>query len=207
MLLSVARSDPEENRRAFTSRWIIFATSWNYIVVTAYFVYAAIISITTCNDRYYHENYSLPIKFKILWLLSSISLTICSLVVIFYWTVLHDFNTPLELNLQSYLLIDRHGINLFLLVVEFFLHIVPIQILHFIYPFGFGLLYAIFNITYFFITGDGVYEFVDWRDNLGPTIGTFIGTMVFIIIMHVVLFFIYLAKSRCANSHSRNVIV
>ena len=88
-----------------------------------------------------------------------------------------------------------------------FLHIVPIQILHFIYPFGFGLLYAIFNITYFFITGDGVYEFVDWRDNLGPTIGTFIGTMVFIIIMHVVLFFIYLAKSRCANSHSRNVIV
>lgn len=205
MLLSVARSDPEENRRAFSSRWIIFATSWNYIVVTAYFVYAAIISITTCNDRYYHE--SLPIKLKILWLLSSISLTVCSLVVIFYWAVLHDFNTPLELNLQSYLLIDRHGINLFLLVVEFFLHIVPIQMLHFIYPFGFGLLYAIFNITYFFITGDGVYEFVDWRDNLGPTIGTFIGVMVFIIIMHIVLFFVYLAKSRCANSHSRNVIV
>ena len=207
MLLSVARNDPEENRGAFSPRWIIFATSWNYIVVTAYFVYAAIFSITTYNERYYHENDSLPIKFKILWLLSSVSLTICSLVVIFYWAVLHDFNTPLELNLSSYLLIDRHGINLFLLVVEFFLHIIPVHFLHFIYPFGFGLLYAIFNIIYFFITGDGVYEFIDWRDNLGQTIGTFIGALVFILIMHIVLFFIFWAKSRCAKSHSRNVIV
>ena len=207
MLLSVARNDPEENRGAFSPRWIIFATSWNYIVVTAYFVYAAIFSITTYNERYYHENDSLPIKFKILWLLSSVSLTICSLVVIFYWAVLHDFNTPLELNLSSYLLIDRHGINLFLLVVEFFLHIIPVRFLHFIYPFGFGLLYAIFNIIYFFITGDGVYEFIDWRDNLGQTIGTFIGALVFILIMHIVLFFIFWAKSRCAKSHSRNVIV
>ena len=207
MLLSAARSDPEENRPTFSPRWIIFGTSWNYIVVTAYFVYAAIISITTYNERYYQENHSLPIKFRILWLLSSISLTICSLVVIFYWAVLHDFNTPLKLNLRSYLLIDRHGINLFLLVVEFFLHRIPLQILHFIYPFGFGLLYAMFNIIYFFITGDGVYKFIDWRDNLGQTIGTFIGVMVFIIIMHIVLFFIYWVKSRCANTHSRNVIV
>ena len=207
MLLSVAKSNLEETRPAFSPRWIIFATSWNYIVVTAYFVYAAIISMTTYNERHYREKHSLPIKFKILWLLSSISLTICSIVVIFYWAVLHDFNTPLKLNLKSYLLIDRHGINLFLMIVEFFLHIIPVQFLHFIYPFGFGLLYAIFNIIYFFITGNGVYGFIDWRDNLGRTIGTLIGTLVFIIIVHTVLFFIYWVKSRCVTSHSQNVVV
>ena len=48
---------------------------------------------------------------------------------------------------------------------------------------------------------------VDWRDNLGQTIGKFIGALVFIVIMHIVLFFIYWAKSRCVNSHSRNVTV
>lgn len=207
MLLSVAQEAEEETRPPFSPRWVIFATSWSYILVTAYFAYAAIISMTSYHKRCYQQKDSLPVKYKILWFLSSTSLTICSLVVIFYWTLLHDFNRKLKLDLRTYLLIDRHGINLFLLLVEFSVNIIPVQILHFIYPLGFGVLYGIFNITYFFVTGDGAYSFIDWRNNTGQSVAAFIGALVAIIILHIVWYFIYRVKIKFGSSHSRNLIV
>lgn len=189
MLLSVAQEAEEETRPPFSPRWVIFATSWSYILVTAYFAYAAIISMTSYHKRCYQQKDSLPVKYKILWFLSSTSLTICSLVVIFYWTLLHDFNRKLKLDLRTYLLIDRHGINLFLLLVEFSVNIIPVQILHFIYP------------------GDGVYSFIDWRNNTEQSVAAFIGALVAIIILHIVWYFIYRVKIKFGSSHSRNLIV
>ena len=158
-------------------------------------------------ERHYQKKDSLPVKYKILWLLSLTSLTICSLIVIFYWTLLHDFKRKLKLNLRTYLLRDRHGISVFLLLVEFAISIIPVQILHFIYPLGFGVLYEIFNITYFFVTGDGIYPFIDWRNNTRQPIAAFVGALVAIIILHVVCFFIYQVKLKCGSSHLRNLIV
>ena len=63
------------------------------------------------------------------------------------------------------------------------------------------------NITYFFVTGDGIYPFIDWRNNTRQPIAAFVGALVAIIILHVVCFFIYQVKLKCGSSHLRNLIV
>ena len=80
--------------------------------------------------KYEAEMDVFPVKQKILWLLSGISLTNCTVVVISYWLLLSRFDRPLKINLESYLLIDRHSINLLLLVIQFCLNRFPVQTFH-----------------------------------------------------------------------------
>ena len=207
MLLSVAQEIEEDNRPAFSSQWIIFATSWNYIIVTAYLVYAALISTISYQKNCEAEMDGFPVKYKILWLLSGVSLTNCTVVVISYWLLLSRFDEPLKLNLESYLLIDRHGINLLLLIIEFCLNRFPVQIFHFIYPVGFGVLYGMFNVIYDFAAGSSIYPLTDWRNNTAISIGAFTGTLFFTAIIHVAWYFLYRIKLKVTSSHSENNIV
>ena len=207
MLLSVAQEIEENNRPVFSSKWIIFATSWNYIIVTAYFVYAAIMSTISFQKHFEAEMDGFSVKYKILWLLSGISLTNCTVVVISYWLLLSRFDGPLKINLESYLLIDRQGISLLLLIFESCLNRFPVQIFHFVYPVGFGVLYGMFNMIYDFTAGNSVYPLTDWRNNTVISLGAFIESLFSTAIVHVTWYFLYRIKLKVTNSHSENNIV
>lgn len=131
----------------------------------------------------------------------------CIAVVISYWLLLSRFDGPLKINLESYVLIDRHSINLLLLVIEFCLNRFPVQIFHFIYAANFGVLYETFNVIYDFTAGNSVYPLTDWRNNAVVSLGAFIGSLFFTAIVHVVWYFLYRMKLKVTNSHSENNIV
>lgn len=196
-------------------RWLTFATSWNYILVLLYFVYAFFISVFLPSkdepsvsmsalqsgnsmdiedSRRIGDN--LPISVKIFWIFFNIALTLCTSVVVIYWVLLHDYNTTLKADLDTYLNFDRHGVNLVLLIIDFCLHHIPLRFLHFVYPLLVSLVYLIFNVVYWAITEELIYSAIDWENDLGMAIGYSIGNLVLIIIAQFIWYWINQGKRK-----------
>ena len=191
-----------------SATWLLFATSWNYIIVTLYFVYAFFVSIkgylTDEKGKNYRDAESqrsswdeLSVGLKIFWVFYNTAITICTVVVIMYWALLHDYDKKLSVDLDSYLTIDRHGVNLLLLLVDFFLHKIPFRILHFTFPFAVGVLYAIFNVSYWAGTENIIYSKFDWNQEPEQAAGFMVGLIVSIIFVHFILYWVHKLKELC----------
>lgn len=139
---------------------------------------------------------NLPISVKIFWIFFNIALTLCTSVVVIYWVLLHDYNTTLKADLDTYLNFDRHGVNLVLLIIDFCLHHIPLRFLHFVYPLLVSLVYLIFNVVYWAITEELIYSAIDWENDLGMAIGYSIGNLVLIIIAQFIWYWINQGKRK-----------
>ena len=87
---------------------------------------------------------------KVYFFLFSLVICTCTFVVFTFWTVLFPRVGSLKgfTRYESYLLVDRHGINLILIMIEFTFNSHPVRFLHFIYTALFLLMYIIYNLIY-----------------------------------------------------------
>lgn len=138
-------------------------------------------------------------SFKLVWVLHNIAITMTATIVAGYWTVIHDYNEELAMDLDTFLKIDSHGINLVLLLIDFFLHKIPFRILHFIHPFLLACIYVIFHIIYWSVTEDTIYTATDWKNAPGFTVLSLVGFLLVIFIFHFILYLLYcsIVQSDC----------
>lgn len=141
--------------------------------------------------------------FKLVWVLHNIAITMTATIVAGYWTVIHDYNKKLSTDLDSYLKIDSHGINLVLLLLDLFLNKIPFRVLHFIHPLLLACTYIIFHIAYWAITDDTIYMATDWKDAPGITVLSLCGFLLVIFVFHFIL---YLLHSTIVQSDCRTKI-
>lgn len=240
MVMSIVVGASEEPSEGKSPEWLIFATSWNYMFVTLYFMLAFGISLTQSvfdcrggstqkspetipiNATESGPSYSttthddegkkktdlkikLPWKLKIFWVVFNVAINLSTLVVIAYWGLVHDYRKKLEFKLVTYLLVDRQGINFALMVVDFLLHKIPFRILHFIYPLAITVLYVIFNVIYWKISGHSVYK-LDWSGRTGVSIGVVIGILLIIMIVQIVWYFLHKGKKLLAEKKSGKLL-
>ena len=129
-------------------------------------------------------NEKLPWKLKLFWIIFTFTINLCTAVFILYWAF-HKEKQRIELTLSFYTTVDRHGINLILIVIDFVLHKVPYRILHFIYPAITIIVYVIFNVTYWSISGDKVYSLAKW-ETPGFMIGCTVGVIALIFVLQCI---------------------
>ena len=111
------------------------------------------------------------LRFKAHWFLYNLSLGMCTFVFIAFWVMLApNQKRGFKPSLRTYLVIDRHGINLVLIVIDFVINKIPIRILQFVYSSVFLGLYFVYNSIYWSQTGNLVYgKILDYGSN-GPTV-------------------------------------
>ena len=148
-------------------------------------------------------NEKLPWKLKLFWIIFTVTINLCTAIVGFYWAFLHDYKKSIESKFSFYITVDRHGINLVLMVIDFVLHKVPYRILHFIYPAITLIVYAIFNVIYWSVTGDKVYGFVKW-EKPGFMIGCTVGGIVLIFVLQCIWYGCHNIKRYFAREKAKD---
>jgi len=220
MFLSIEQADTssEERHDGWSPYWLIFFTSWNYLFGLLYFVMAFIISLKFLCNRSDNEsdnmemggaNYGsvnnetgdqqtkLPVYIKFFWVVYTQALSVATVVVLSYWFII--FDGELKADFSSFLTIDRHGINLLLIAIDFFLNRIPLKFLHFLYASIFMFVYLIFNLIYTVSANDAVYKDADWNANPGKAAAIFIGLVVASMFFHIIWFFIDFAMRVCCK--------
>lgn len=170
-----------------THIWLFALTSVNYILGTIYFLYAAI-NVThwyqqsrcqTVEKRHVgHEapelktKPELPFRIRLHWFLYNLSLGSCTVVFLAFWIILAPKRKAgYSPSLHNFLVIDRHGINLGLMIIDFILNKIPIRLFHCFYTSLFLIMYLVYNAIYWSVTGVLIYgKILDYRSNLGMVI-------------------------------------
>ncbi len=180
--------------------WIFALTNITYITVTMYFLYAAIavsyqhwaksrvnqyqidgkainsepsVSSSTNLDAYL-SNEDIHVCCKIHWFLYTVALNSCTFVFIAFWLVLIAPSGGLHAHspLIMYIIIDHHGLNFLLLIVDFFMNRIPVRILHCVYSSLFIGSYYVYNSIYWSITKRLIYgKILDYGGNTGLAVG------------------------------------
>ena len=212
-------------------KWIYLLTSLNYIIGTTYFLFAAVIvTWHFANPRQSQpggsavqrreqrmstvalkeeEATAITKPFKVTcqvhWFLHNLALNICTFVFVCFWVIIAPNRTRgYPPTLHTFLVFDRHGINLVLLIVDFLLIRIPTRILHCIYPSISLGLYFLYNYIYWSKTGSLIYgKTLDYGTRGGFVAGLAIGGMLGLIpLMQLMWFSAYYMKQRNAKSKS-----
>ncbi|XP_059153733.1 protein rolling stone-like [Physella acuta] len=112
------------------------------------------------------------------------------LVTIMYWAVEYNGSTDV-------VGVEVHSINTVFILTNHMMTAMPCQILHFIYPMLYLALYALFTYIYYACDGTNIkgrpviYSVVDWGKAYPTAITVVVGILVFVPLVHLVLFAIY----------------
>eukprot|EP00794_Sanderia_malayensis_P006028 gene6028-6729_t len=201
------------------SLWGVYLTSINHILVTLHMCSSAVISahyvIKSRESQPITEQEALAKNFsqsrpeegdtvnlymKFHWLLCNISTSCCLFVFISYWILVFPIDEDITKNpTLTYITIDRHGINLLIVLIDFVCSKTPFHLLHFIYPSCFICLYFISNIIYWSITKKLIYgKMLDYGASTGSAVGMVIAAVVVAVpIFHLLWFLLHLVKKKC----------
>lgn len=137
------------------------------------------------------------------WFLFNVSANVCSFVFVAYWTLIFPIDTAFRNNVHpttTYATIDRHGINLLLLILDFFLSCTPVRLLHFVYSTCTLALFFIYNCVYWASTGELVYgKVLDYGEHTGMAVALVIFA-VFIVppLVQFLWFLLFLLRKKLA---------
>ena len=219
--------------RGFDPAWLLYLTSVNYIIVTGYFITATFISLhyvlshksekgelapntdpVLASDPQFSEtnsNHDPPGKqlqwyFKVYFLLFHLVISVCTLVAILFWTVILPIRNVSSLSsYRVFIMIDRHGLNLILVLVEFFLNKVPVRLLHFIYGAIVLILYILYNAIYWSASKKLIYgNVLNYEKYPGFVIGLIFGGILLLMIIQLCWFAAFRLRTRMSNKVSRN---
>ena len=177
-----------------TCHWLTYMTSWNYVSVTLYFVFACVTTLSYLNKQSRNDdtrplilssknepnqsdiqpNDKLPWYIEQYWISHNIALNLCTLVSVMFWSLVYwqeEFPGP---DLRQYLLVDRHGVILIFLIFDFWLCKIPIHFLHFLYVEIFAIIYLVFSVIYWEITGKVMYKVLDYTRQPGIAAGIWV---------------------------------
>jgi len=207
------------------SSWFFALTSINYILCTIYFTYAAVHTtyrykkprsqLDGCTDgtqatEDVQQNPEQELKFraKVHWFLYNLSLGSCTFVFIGFWVMLAPYRTRgYDPSLHTFLLIDRHGINLCFMAIDFLLNKIPLRLFHFVYTALLFGLYLVYNSIYWAVTGHLIYgKVLDYGSNPGMVVGLALaGCFVIIPLLHFGWFVLsFLKQSYFKNDRDTN---
>ncbi|OWF47446.1 protein rolling stone-like [Mizuhopecten yessoensis] len=97
---------------------------------------------------------SMPLLWKVNWVLYNMAMTTAIVVVLLYWILLATSFGPGSIN--------KHLINGVIALLYISFTAKPSRILHFYQPVMFAALYSIFSVIYFGAGGGNVYSVLDW---------------------------------------------
>ncbi|XP_066921521.1 uncharacterized protein [Clytia hemisphaerica] len=119
------------------------------------------------DDDVISVGYQLPIFYKMTYCIFNVSGNLSVVIAIAYWSMLHNYDIPILLNLTSYIQIDGSVIILFWFLLEVIFNDIPIHILHFVYPLVTVIVYFVTYIVYTVSTGHVVYDNINFIDHPG----------------------------------------
>lgn len=134
------------------------------------------------------ENKCTPNVFKLYWLLSNLSTTVCIALSCVYWPLLY---VGRDKGLNDSL---THAGNAIVLLVDIFIVAHPPRYGHFIHPLMFGILYGFaFSLPYTLLGGTDrdfknfIYSVLDWRNNANAAFTFALSTILFLVVMHFIV--------------------
>lgn len=143
----------------------------------------------------------MPWYLKLDWMLFELSSTIAVIITVAFYGLLSPSKAPTS--------IAKHGLNSVYVLLNIFVCAKPIRILHFIYPFIFGILYGLFSLIYQ-VAGGGaaIYPVLDWHKPEKTMLYVFMLLFVGILVMHTVLFALHKLRiyihDNCCNGSVQN---
>ena len=151
------------------------------------------------NDDVISVGYMIPIFYRFTYCVFNVTGNLAVIIVLMYWTVLHDYDIPILMNLTSVMQIDASVVILFWFLLEIVFNDLPIHILHFVFPIVTTLVYFFAYIVYTMATGHAIYKSVNFLEKPGHAILFVVVLMIGIVLTQVVLYALGQAKCRIAD--------
>ncbi|KAJ2948094.1 hypothetical protein O0L34_g9891 [Tuta absoluta] len=180
--------------------WFIFMTHWGLVVNTAASGFGVLVSLRAYIEKPAESYQSLPWFAKAFWASYNIAMVIAFLVSIYYFAVLVPMYTEdLQLAVNKVLDLFIHAINSVLMFFLLLSSRLPARLLHFVYPLGFGIIYLLFSVIYYFAGGTDpfgnkyIYPTLDWGKAAKSGV-MLVPTALFLVILHGLV--VLIAASR-----------
>ncbi|OII77958.1 hypothetical protein cand_037660 [Cryptosporidium andersoni] len=91
----------------------------------------------------------IPFRYRLIWVLYSISFPATYIVAIVYWSM--SIVAPTGIDGFSYLTFNKHGIVAFCITLDTYFTTIPYFLAHVLFPFMFCVTYLVFTIIYYFL--------------------------------------------------------
>ena len=108
---------------------------------------------------------------------------------------------------EWFVAISVHGVNLLLLLIDFAFHKIPVRIMHFVYSFVIGALFAVMSVVYTLSSKKPIYAILDWNTYPGHAVGYVIACFVLIFITQFLLYGLHRLKMRFAINERNGGVV
>ncbi|XP_033115446.1 protein rolling stone-like [Anneissia japonica] len=144
-------------------KWFIYISNWSYLLLTMYFIIAAIAVIIyhkyrskevdnnmklveggMQSDHNTTPAQTLPFYFSLTWLLQVVAFSAAVTVTLLFWVLVYD---PAVDTVHTYV-VHVHGVNTLLVLIDVFAVANPYRLIHFIYPSIYASIYFIFTAIY-----------------------------------------------------------
>lgn len=180
------------------SFYAIYLTNWNVILNAASTLLGALlVSLYYQKKIIAHEDDNVMTNaIKVYWVLTTLSTVTSVSLSCVYWPIIYNGRD------KGFTDATTHAGNAIMMIIDLYVRAHPPRYAHFVYPLGFGVLYAIlFSLPYTLLGGTDrdlnnfIYSVIDWTKHPKSALVFAFGTIVFLVIIHFLETF--LATTRC----------
>ncbi|XP_050681810.1 protein rolling stone-like [Leptidea sinapis] len=196
--------------------WLVYLTHWGILLMMIACGFGFAVSLRAYFGGPIDATFGLPWYIVTYWILYNIATPIALFITLFYWAILYpiiknndDEAAELDLALDPVLDIFIHAINSVVMVILLLTSRHPSHILHFYFPFFFGVLYMVFSIIYYIVGGTDpygnlyVYPVLDWSEPGAATI-TIAVCSILIILIHALVSALMLARNSLGKLYRKD---
>ncbi|AUA60337.1 ORF106 protein [Operophtera brumata nucleopolyhedrovirus] len=179
------------------AEWPLYYTHWILVLTLAMFLFGFIASLQGLRRRLKIIEFEvLPRYVSVFWVLYSATSTMSVLI-----TLMHYFMYKYEQKSFSELPIDViiNLCNTILIMIEVCISSVPVFAVHIYLPLGLGLLYIIFALGYYSLTGVIIYEVLDVNIQM-QTFAWIVILFVLSVVIYMLLWLGYTIKTKTVRS-------
>lgn len=155
------------------------------------------------NDDFISVGYVIPIFYRFTYCVFNVTGNLTVIIVIMYWTVLHDYDTPILMNLTSLMQIDASVVILFWFLLEVVFNDLPIHILHFVFPIATTLVYFFVYIVYTMASGHVIYKSVNFLEKPGHAVLFVVALLIGIVLTQIILYVLGHVKCHLVEKVNR----
>ncbi|XP_054745127.1 protein rolling stone-like isoform X2 [Anastrepha obliqua] len=173
--------------------WFIYLTDWGFILCMYTSIFGAVlVTIYYCRSGKNEVAVSLW-ALKLYWASYWTTLVLATVITTVYWIFIFPNDHLSAWGIHN---LWAHGFNSIMMIFDHMLVAFPSHILHYVYPFGLGLIYLIFSVIYYYAGGVDpfgnrfIYEILDWSKPGTATL-TFIGALVLTFVFSCIHFGLY----------------
>lgn len=187
--------------------YLIYLTNWNVMLNALSSIFGATLATLHYNNKITFildtapDNNRMTKMLKVHWLLSNLSTILSICVSLAYWP---SYNGR-DAGLNDFL---THGGNSVILFLDTFIHARPARYGHFIYPFSFGIFYAVaFSLPYQLFGGlnrdykNYIYPSLDWTNNTKTAVKSTAMLLASLVIVHLIIMVSINARAYLYNKY------